>query len=100
MPIKNDLTEAKEANDFLADVVLDKPEMVCGSSGEHTKNLILLLGETLKDSSMKKETQAKFGKFLNNISSNQSLSDSLAETFNQLTDLQKKRFDKATKLAN
>lgn len=100
MPIKNDLTEAKEANDFLADVVLENPEMVCGPSGEHTKNLILLLGDNLRNDCMTKETQAKFGRFLKNISSNESLSPILSEAYNQLDDLKKKRIDKAIELAN
>lgn len=49
MPIKNDLTEAKNANDFLADVLAQKPELVVGANGEHTKSLIHLLGDNLRN---------------------------------------------------
>jgi len=49
MPLKHDLAEAKEANDFLADVLLEKPEMVVGANGEHMKDLINLCGDQLRE---------------------------------------------------
>lgn len=98
MPIKHDLTEAKEANDFLADVVLEKPEMVCGSHGEYTKNIIILLGENLRDNCMKKDTQAKFGKFLTDIFNNENLAEKAKEGYESLDELKRKRIDNAVTL--
>lgn len=40
MPLKHDLEEAKEANDFLADALTDRPELVVGDNGENVEFLI------------------------------------------------------------
>lgn len=64
LPLKNDLTEAKECNEFLAEVIEFKPEMVIGPNGEYMDNLINLLKKTMKKDYMKPETIEKFKKFL------------------------------------
>lgn len=99
LPIKYDLTEAKESNDFLADVLLNKPELVIGHNGEYTKNLIVLLGDNLRSDCMTKETQAKCGKFLNSIAGDSNIKELVSQAYNELDDLKKKRIDKAIQLA-
>ena len=64
LPLKNDLTEAKEWNEFLAEVIEFKPEMVIGEKGEYMDNLITLLKKTMKKDYMKPETIEKFKSFL------------------------------------
>mmetsp|Transcript_34392 Transcript_34392/g.39776 ORF Transcript_34392/g.39776 Transcript_34392/m.39776 type:complete len:140 (-) Transcript_34392:58-477(-) len=66
LPIKNDLTEAKEANEFLADVLTEKPEMVVGPNGEYMSNFIALLKQNMKKDYMKPETITKFKTFVKN----------------------------------
>lgn len=95
LPVKHDLTEAKEVNDFLADVLQEKPEWVIGPNGEHTKNFIHLLGDNMRKDCMHDETIQKFGKFLKDLSNNSNISPMLTEAYNELTDLKKKRIDKA-----
>lgn len=100
MPLKHDLTEAKECNEFLANVLMEKPEMVCGSNGENTKNLLLMLADTLRRDCMEEGTIKKFGKFIKDLQNNEHLASTLTEVYNGLDDIRKKRIDNAVSVAN
>lgn len=49
MPIKHDLSESKEANEFLVEVLAEKPEWVVGQNGERVKHLVTLCGDQLRE---------------------------------------------------
>lgn len=49
---------------------------------------------------MEEKTMAKFGKFLKDLSSNESVSSALTEAYGELDELKQKRITKITEMAN
>lgn len=95
MPLKHDLAEAQEANDFLADVLSEKPQWVVGENAENTGQLITLCGDQLREDCMTKATRAKFGKILKDFGTNPAIQPLFEETYKGLKSLKQKRIDKA-----
>ena len=95
MPIEHDHEEAKEMNDFLAEVLISNPKLVVGEQLSLVPKLIAMLAEQTTERTMNAETMEKFKRGFASVCQDSNMKSAIeAEYLKINTDVQKKRIDK------
>jgi len=81
LPLRGDLEESMQQNEYLADFLTTNPTIIIGAEGQRFEKIMLIIGEVLNKKYVKDETGLKLIHFVKQVASDTTMSQHFKQIF-------------------